>query len=254
MLFRNIVSRALGATPLGYLPVRVRTGPAKGARWTLGPHSNNWRHGGEGDLAAGLRFLPQPKGSVFWDFGAHFGIHTIGMAMTTGDSGQVCAFEPDPVAFRRLKYHVGINKLQNVRLFPVAVSAVAERKRLIVSHGLGTSFSHFRYEDEVEDEDTTTLEVETVVPDELVTRGEIRAPDLIKVDVQGHGAKALAGSTEAIRAKAPVIVFSNHSKWEMEGTRALLDTLGYRVYALSGELVDWDWLSTHDTAVLVRAT
>jgi hypothetical protein len=72
--FRISLSRLLAVTPLGYFPVRVRRGPAKGARWTAGPFSHNWRRGGEEDLAAGLALLPGMTGAVCWDLGAHAGI------------------------------------------------------------------------------------------------------------------------------------------------------------------------------------
>src|SRR5450759_75200 len=117
MTFRTLCSRIIAATPMAYFPVRVRTGPAKGAKWTLAPFSYNWRCGGENDLEAGLSRLSSVKGAVCWDFGAHFGIHTVGMAMQVGPAGQVASFEPDPVAFRRLKYHVQKNQLTNVCLF-----------------------------------------------------------------------------------------------------------------------------------------
>ena len=251
MTIRTMLSRIAAATPIGYIPVRVRVGPAKGAKWTFAPFSYNWLGGGEGDLAPALALLKKPMGSVCWDFGAHFGIHTVGMAFRVGPTGQVAAFEPDPIAFRRLSYHVRINNLKHVRLFAAAVSVQEETKPLIVSHGLGTAFSHFRYEDEVEDEKTKTIEVQTLVGDDLTSRGEIRLPNLIKVDVQGHGAKALAGSIGSIRQKHPIIIFSNHSEWELEGTKELLQPLGYEVRSLAMEKVDWKWLRDHDTAILV---
>ncbi len=249
MNLRDLVSRVLRHTPLGFFPVRVKSGPAKGARWTLGPYSSNWRYGGEGDLAAGFRRLSNLSGASCWDFGAHFGIHTLGMALQVGNSGQVAAFEPDPVAFQRLQYHVSMNRLMNVRLFPVAVSDSCESKDLIISWGLGTSFSHFRYEDERTDNATKVLSVKVALADRLVASGDIFLPDLIKVDVQGHGAHALAGSMNAIRRKRPIIIFSNHSKWELEGTQTLLTPLGYKVYSLNGDLKDWHLLM-FETAIL----
>src|ERR1700729_2491433 len=118
MNLRTLASRVISATPLAYYPVRVRCGLAKGARWTFAPFSANWRYGGaEQDVEAGFAILPNPKGAVFWDFGAHFGIHTVGVAMHIGPGGQVAAFEPDPAAFKRLELHVALNCLTNVRLF-----------------------------------------------------------------------------------------------------------------------------------------
>src|SRR4051812_26846547 len=125
MHFWTALSRLAAATPIGLFPVRVRAGLAKGARWTAAPFSANWRLGGaEGDVAAALAYLDQPCGAVFWDFGAHFGIHTVGIAMKTGPSGEVVAFEPDPVAFARLTRHVRMNRLTNVILVPAAASRV----------------------------------------------------------------------------------------------------------------------------------
>jgi FkbM family methyltransferase len=248
---RTLLSRFLFATPLAYFPVRVRQGPAKGARWTAGPFSHNWRHGGEADLAAGLALLPRMTGAVCWDFGAHFGIHTIGMAFQVGSSGQVLALEPDPVAFRRLSYHVRINRLENVVLIQAAASASTGQSEMIITNGMGSSCSHFRYEDEEIPNNTETMKVERVVPDELVDRGKIRLPDLIKVDVQGHGAHALCGSLKAIHRSRPIIVFSNHSHWEIENTRDILEPLGYRVQDLKGRTVHWEHVSIPDTVVLI---
>jgi len=221
----------------------VRVGPAQGAKWTLAPFSFNWRHGGEGDLAPGLARLSNKVGAACWDFGAHFGIHTVGMAMEVGPRGQVASFEPDPGAFSRLKYHVKINGLTQVRLFQAAASDKAGALKLITTHGLGSAMSHFQYEDETMSERTATLEVATVVPDQLVSSGQIRPPDLIKVDVQGHGAQALRGSIESIRTKRPIIIFSNHSQWELQGTRELLEPLGYRACSLNGDPIRWDGLN-----------
>ena len=249
---KTLISKIVAATPLAYFPTRVQAGPAKGARWTLAPFSYNWRSGGEADLRAGLDKLSRIEGAVGWDFGAHFGIATVGMAMQMGERGQVAAFEPDPGAFCRLAYHVRINKLTNVRLFQAAVSAIEGTSKLVATHGLGSSMSHFQYEDEQLNANSQTMDVNTLAPDDLVRKGEIRLPDVIKVDVQGHGAKALAGSIESIKAKRPVIIYSNHSQWELAGTRALLEPLGYRVESLASQRVSWDFLN-HESGLLLPA-
>jgi FkbM family methyltransferase len=252
MNLRSKLSRVIAATPIAYFPVRVRTGPAKGAKWTLAPFSYNWRHGGENDLEPGLSRLPNKKGAVCWDFGAHFGIHSVGMAMQVGPTGQVVSFEPDPGAFSRLKYHVQMNRLSNVLLFPSVVSNKTGILKLITTHGLGSSFSHLQYEDESVSERTSTVQVTAVVTDELVSLGLIRTPDLIKVDVQGHGAKALAGSLESIRKKLPIIIFSNHSRWELGETRDLLEPLGYSPLDLAGNSMHWEGLNV-TTGLLMPA-
>jgi FkbM family methyltransferase len=240
MNIRTAISRAVSATPLAYLPVRVRSGLAKGARWTFLPFSWNWRFGGqERDVEMAASYLPRLTGAVFWDFGAHFGIHTVGMALQVGPSGQVAAFEPDPIAFARLSYHVSINKLSNVKLF-----------RLAASSGTGASFLEFdsrgRCTSRVGDAGTA---IETVAVDEVVASGELRQPDLIKIDVEGHGPRAVTGCLQTIRQALPLIVYSNHSDQERSGMAALLKPIGYEVRNLFWELEAWG--SFHDVVLLV---
>lgn len=98
-----------------YFPVMILRGPARFSWWTLYPHSSYWRRGGhEPEIAGAIAMLGELTGKVAWDLGAHFGIHTVGFARQVGCSGQVVAFEPDPVSFGRLAHHVRMNRLPQV--------------------------------------------------------------------------------------------------------------------------------------------
>lgn len=239
-MLSRLLQFVLTHTPVGLFPVRVRTGPAKGARWTLGPFSANWRHGGaEEDVEAGSRYLGDLAGKVFWDFGAHFGIHTVGKALQVGPTGQVASFEPDPVAFSRLKRHVQMNKLANVVLFQAAASSKNSESKFFLLDGGGTSSSHFAFHDGHEPSHEPFLMVRTLQADSLLASGSIRAPDLIKVDVQGHGHEALAGAAKAIAAHLPVVVFSNHSWEELAGVQRIMEPLGYEPKDFNGGAVPW---------------
>jgi len=251
---KGAISRLLALTPLAYFPVSVRRGPAKGAKWTLLPFSSNWRRGGDDDILVGLNLLIPAAGKVCWDLGAHFGIYTVAMAKLVGPTGQVVAFEPDAIACERLRHHVRINALANVRVVTAAASDACGKGELIVTQGLGSSFSHFRYEDEPVPASAHVQAADLVIADEMVARGECRAPDLIKVDVQGHGAQALRGSIGSIRARKPIIIFSNHSPWEYRGVRDLLEPMGYVPRATNLESISWDEVSNWDTVVFsIRA-
>jgi FkbM family methyltransferase len=203
-------------------------------------------------MAAAVEMLGNIKGGSCWDFGAHFGIHTVGLAMQAGSDGQVAAFEPDPVSFRRLERHVRMNRLTNVRLFNLGVSDQVSQVDLIVAEGKGSVRSHFRSEEETLDVNTPRVLVSTVRTDLLVERGELRLPDLIKVDIQGHGAKALEGSRVSIEKKRPLILFSSHSEKELDGTRKLLRPLGYNVFDTEGKQIGWEFFKSpwKQTAIL----
>jgi FkbM family methyltransferase len=238
---RSLISNVLGASPLQFWPVTVRAGLAKGARWTAFPYSSNWRTGGEPDLATCVSRAGDLRGASCWDLGAHFGIHTIGLARSVGPSGAVVGFEPDPVAFKKLTYHVGLNRLHCVKLYQAAASDVEGPLELIITGGLGSSVTHARGKDETLAADAASFVGRAVRLDALVERGEIRAPDLIKVDVEGHGAKALAGAINAIAKSQPVIVFSLHGMTEWLGTASQLKPLRYRCHDVASDReIGWD--------------
>jgi FkbM family methyltransferase len=249
---QSLLSVLLCMTPLQYLPVRVRRGLAKGAWWTFLPHSHYWRFGGESEIVAAMEMLGNVNSTSCWDFGAHFGIHTVGLAMRVGNDGQVAAFEPNPFPFSRLERHVRMNRFTNVRLFKLGVSDQISRVDLIIADGKGSLLSHFQREDETVDVNTPRVPVSTVCTDLLVEKGEIRLPDFIKVDVQGHGANALKGSIVSIEKKLPMILFSNHSELELDGTRRLLGPLGYNVFDTRGNQIGWEYFKSpwHQTAIL----
>jgi FkbM family methyltransferase len=233
------VGRWLGRTPLRYVPVRVRGGIAKGAWWTLLPYSAYWRGYTEPDVVKSLQQSGDLTGAVCWDLGTHHGIYTVGLALAVGPSGQIAGFEPDPESFARCARHVRMNKLTRVKLFNAAVSDTDGSSELMIySAGRGTPTSHLAYEDET-GVGAVRLRVATVRLDTLVAKGEILPPRLIKVDVEGHGARALAGARETLAAHRPAIVMSFHGSAEYAGTRRLIEPLGYRACTPEGEAVDW---------------
>lgn len=238
-------------TPLADFPVRIRSGPAQGARWTLFPFSMYWRLGGDTEVVAAAKFLPQIRGSVFWDFGAHFGIHSVEMALKVGPGGQVVSFEPDGFSFRKLSRHVHLNRLENVKLFNAAVSNQSGTGQMLFT-GTGASTQHFAYPDEEEQRTgAETMTVKAVRADDLVAAQQIRPPDFIKIDVEGHGASALQGGLQTISKHKPLILMSSHSAGETDGARQLLEPLGYSVFALSGERLSWPELTC--TSGVLRA-
>lgn len=236
-------------TPIQYFPVTVRKGVAKGARWTVLPYSAYWRGHTEDDIESAIRLYGNIPGGTCWDLGTHFGIYTVGMAMAVGNEGQVAGFEPDPVSFKRCQRHIQMNSLWWVKLINAAASDADGVGDFIVSCSPGTSTSHFAYEDETVKDKDARVAVPMILLDNLVDRGDIRPPQFIKVDVEGHGARALRGGRNTIAKHRPVIVMSFHSKWELDGTVEVLAPLGYRAFTSEGKELDWQ-SAIYRTAVL----
>lgn len=206
----------------------MRRGLAQGARWTLYPWSAYWRGTHEVALDRTLCSLGDLTGWSCWDLGAHFGIYSIGLARRVGPGGEVAAFEPNPVSYERLVRHGRMNRLANLKCFRAAVSDQAGTTELLTYGSLRSTTTHLAYDGEVRQPSTKPIAIQSVVLDGLVAAGELRPPDFVKVDVEGHGHHALAGARRALAAKRPLLVIAFHSPSEVEGILGILQPLGYR--------------------------
>lgn len=223
----RFLDRFLGATGLQYWPVRVRAGVAKGARWTLYPWTAYWRGTHEPALQQAFIDLGEITGWHCWDLGAHYGIYTVGLARRVGPQGSVAAFEPNPLSYARLERHCRVNGLTWVKTFRAAVSDAGGSADLLTYGDLRSTVTHLAYEGETLGVETRPVPVQTFVLDDLVERGELRAPDFVKVDVEGHGHKALAGAAKTLAKARPVLIVAFHSPNEVQGVLEVLEPLGY---------------------------
>jgi len=229
-LLRAAVIGLLAHTPLGLTPVRVRRGVAAGARWTLYPWTSYWRGTHEPTVQAALMDLGggDIRGWSCWDLGAHFGLYSVGLGKRVGPGGQVAAFEPNPQSCARLRRHAHMNHLDNLRIYQAAVSGKTGTAELFTYGDLGTTTTHLPYDGEKRTEQVGAITVPVLSLDSLVQQGELRTPQFVKLDVEGHGHHALAGMQSALQEARPIILAALHSPQEIAGILALLDPLGYQ--------------------------
>jgi FkbM family methyltransferase len=234
-LLKKILSGFLKKSRLELFPVRVRRGVARGASWTLYPWSSYWRGTHEPVVQSFLSALggPNVQGWSCWDLGAHYGLYSVGLARRVGPSGQVASFEPNPVSFARLARHREMNHLGQLRLWQAAVSDSSREEDMFTYGNFESTTTHLRYEGEV-GHGGKPIRIKAVQLDQLVGSGDIREPDFIKVDVEGHGHRALAGARETIARKRPIILIAFHSDPERDGVTDLLLPLGYTIARLAG--------------------
>ncbi len=241
------IRKLITQTPIQYFPVTVRKGLAKGARWTFFPNSSLWRGHTELDVEAAIRQYGSFPGVTCWDVGAHFGIYAVGMAIAVGPNGHVYGFEPDPIAFKRCELHIKMNSLHWMKLFNAAASDSEGFIHLILENGGGTGESRIARLNEVSENHAAIIKVSAVMLDKLVEQGQIRPPQFIKIDVEGHGAKVLLGAHKTIQEHLPVILICFHNQSELEDTRKLLQPLGYKSFTCDGSEISWDasiWRNT----------
>jgi len=211
----------------GYLAVES-TDPV--AKWLL---SGGFERDEREFVAAVLR-----PGDLFVDGGAHVGAYTVLAARHVGRQGLVVAFEPEPGNRRRLRRSIEANALANVVVSDLALSD---------SDGVGTlardgdnSGGHSLVAETIL-RATGSIEVRTTTLDGFLAR---HLPDrrasrvVIKLDLQGLEAKALAGARETLRRSAAVIVELTPRFLELAGDDAasMIDGLlesGFRLESIS---------------------
>ncbi|MBI5422685.1 MAG: FkbM family methyltransferase [Opitutae bacterium] len=227
------LAAGLRLTRAELFPVRARGGYNAGARWTLHPWTAYWQGRHEPVVSNALAQLGDLRGQVCWDLGAHFGYYAVGFAQRVGPAGQVLAVEPLPSNFARLLRHRNLNRLDGMKCLCAAASDRDGESELIADPVDGDTGGHLAYDaNERARPGVPVLRIRTLRLDGVVERGEARPPALVKVDVEGHGHRALAGAAETIRRARPLIVMAFHSRIEVDGTAALLDPLGYDWHAL----------------------
>jgi len=212
---------------LAWLPFRVPRGFLAGSWWSLYPWTSYWRGTHEPAVQAMLQNLGAMTGWSCWDLGAHYGFYSVGLARRAGPTGEVAAFEPNPLSFRRLEYHRRLNRLAWLKVFPAAASDQTGQAEMYTYGELLSTTTHLRYEGETRIAACAPLVVTTIKLDDLVAAGTLRPPDFVKIDVEGHGHRALVGMQATVARHRPHLLCELHTPLELTGMQAILAPLGY---------------------------
>lgn len=223
----GLLGRLLRA-PLRLVPstarVPVLQGPLRGAWWTVGSGTHGcWLGTYEIEKQRALARMAG-SGAVVFDVGAHVGFYTLLASRLVGPGGMVVAFEPSPRNLRFLEEHLEQNGCENVRVFAAAVVETPGRVRWRAgadSFG-GSIAAHGE------------VEVEALALDDLIARGGLPPPDLIKIDVEGAELAVLRGARATLQEHGPAILLATHGAEVHRSCTELLRQLGYTVRSLSG--------------------
>ncbi|HLA12088.1 MAG TPA: FkbM family methyltransferase [Pyrinomonadaceae bacterium] len=205
-------------------PLRVLQGPLMGKRWLAGSHTHGcWLGSYEAEIQK--RFANEVQaGEVVFDIGANVGFYSLLASVRVGPTGAVYSFEPLPQNTKLLKKHLQINKIQNVTVLEVAVSSFETRSRF--DDTSGPASGHFSKKGR--------LQVQCVSIDFLVSRGRVRPPNCMKIDVEGAEAQALSGAEAVLQAYQPKIFLSTHGPEARRDCTEILRGFGYHLEPLTG--------------------
>ena len=213
--------------PLRLIPreaeVRILQGPLRGKRWI----ARSFDHGcwlGSYEAAKQRKIIEFVRpGMICWDVGANVGFYTLLFAELVGSGGPVFAFEPVPRNIDLLRRHVEMNRYQNVHILPCALGDFDGEAEF--DPGPNSSMGHMAT--------GGPLRVSCSRADTLLAAGEVEAPDVIKVDVEGAEASVLRGACTAME-KRPIVFLATHGETAHRACLGLLTTSGYKVRALDG--------------------
>ncbi len=181
------------------------------------------------------------KGNTFIDIGAHIGLFSIYASKRVGPLGKVYAFEPSPRERERLSEHIKINHLDNITVFPYAISDRNEQAEIKVAeypHSGHNTIGQFAYSTTREN---SRLIIETQTLDYWTKSCKISQIDLIKIDAEGSEEKILAGASETISKHRPFIMIEitslslQHQNSSIEAIWKKLTDLGYILLAYHSE-------------------
>ncbi len=130
-------------------------------------------------------------GDVIYDIGANIGDYTEKFAQRVGEHGRVVAFEPSPAAC--LKISARCQKLRQVQVFQIALADHETTMPLHLGDSLDSPVSSLATTIGAGKRRTQTIDVAVHRADAFVTREKLRAPNLIKIDVEGFEPEVLDG-------------------------------------------------------------
>jgi len=176
------------------------------------------------------------EGSTVFDVGAHAGFYSLLAASLVGPRGKVFAFEPSPRNLRYLRQHLQMNTSTNVQVIDAAVS---NRTGMAWwEEGVNSSTGHLLRQDVAPAGAPVAarrprFRVRTLSLDQTIARGELPAPDYMKIDVEGAEELVLAGARSLLRCAHPTLFLATHGRDLHTRCCKFLASLGYRLETVS---------------------
>ncbi len=219
-------------SPLRLIPpttvVPILQGPLRGKKWIAGSSTHGcWVGSFEYEKQHAFRREVTP-GDVVYDLGANVGFYSLLASVLTGDKGHVYCFEPLAANIALLKRHVEMNRIQNCTIVEAAATAVDGFARFDPS--ADPSMAHLSEHGE--------KTVRTVRIDSLVASGEVRPPDVMKIDIEGAEVAALQGAAQVIDKHRPTILLATHGPDAHQGCLQFLRERGYHLASLTSQPIE----------------
>jgi FkbM family methyltransferase len=145
----------------------------------------------ETQLALGLL----KPGMVVVDVGANWGYFSLITAHLVGTSGRVLALEPHPRLSSMLAENVATNRLSQVHALAIAAGAASGTRAFV---GFDERDGNWGVSRAARDKEGADFESATRAVDDLLDEHGIGIVDLVKIDIEGAEADAIAGMARGL--------------------------------------------------------
>lgn len=205
---------------------RLADGLGKGLWFNCDPRfeSGYWSGDHEPWVQDVLKAQLKP-GDCFYDVGAHTGFFSLIGARFVGDNGLVVAFEADPENAALLRVNANRNQIAQVKLIEAAVWSSPG-----AIHFERASRSSNRTEGHVAPDgkgNSIGITVAATSLDEVIYGNRERAPQLVKIDVEGAEWEVLQGAHRMLAELRPELLCEVHEPAKMQAFRAFLGGFRY---------------------------
>jgi FkbM family methyltransferase len=164
-------------------------------------------------------------GSVVLDIGANIGLYSLLGSETIEKAGKILAFEPEPLTYQALLRNLKLNKSDNVKTFPIALSDHQGRIRLSVPTEVRAQYSYgdsyLSIDPAKHDDPAAPIECRRL--DDVLADEGIDHVDLIKIDVEGAEHLCLKGAERLLSGSSKPVIL-------MECDETLSRRFGYSVF------------------------
>jgi FkbM family methyltransferase len=240
----------------------------KGARFTIGRDLSLYpavHNGGFEAEEIDLILAAVRPGDVVWDVGANVGIYAV-LLGRAAHQGHVVSFEPVPETRARLEGNIARNGLTNVTVEPVALSdREGEAHMSVHPDAHGTDYIDLEKET-ASDPGTVAIDVEVTTGVAYAARSPHGAPDVIKIDIEGHEPEFFDGAWSIIADRRPTVMLevsppawrtpARVQKWDAT-LRRLLEVYGRGTWVSPAgheevDHIDVSTLGTHAYTLILR--
>ena len=153
-----------------------------------------------------------PRCHSFIDVGSNTGYYSL-LAGTKNPAIRVFAFEPASAPFFYLEKNVNINRLKNVKIFPLALSDSIGEVQFFEVHSPKNYHNNFNLAgtgtmkgQDLPKQNFATRIVPTTTLDNWIKTENLPGIDLIKIDTEGTEHLILRGADHVLREQQPIII------------------------------------------------